>query len=237
MNRPSVVSSGQAVFSLPVWLAIVLLAAIVAGYLMYDLGLARAGFRSTAAAEQIDALEAGNDALRATNKSLSERLAVLETATKVDREAYRQVESELADLQGRILQQQEDIEFYRGIVGEDDGSNLRIQSFQVVAGRREHEYELRLVLAQALRAGRDIAGKIELQLEGNQSGEPISLGLPVLTGEETSLRYNFRYFQDLKVTIALPPGFEPQRARVLVRPRDKGAETVEEFFVWQPENG
>jgi hypothetical protein len=237
MNRPSVISNGRAVFSLPVWAAIVLVTAILSGYLMYDLGLARAGFRSSDAARQIEELSAGNDKLSAANKVLSERVAVLETANKVDQEAYRQIENELAALQSRILQQQEDIEFYRGIVGEDGGSQLRIQSFRVLPGMQEGVYELRLVLAQALRAGRDIRGKVELQLEGSLNGEVQGLGLTELGADETALRYDFRYFQDLKVAIVLPAGFEPQRMQISVRPRDKNAETVEEFFVWQPENG
>ena len=237
MNHPSLVSGGRAIFSLPVWLAIVVMAALLAGYLMYDLGLARAGFRSSEYADQIESLQTGNDELSADNKTLSERVAVLETAAKVDREAYRQVEDELADLQSRILQQQEDIEFYRGIVGEDDGSQLRIQSFRLVPGMREADYVLRLVLAQALRAGRDIRGKVEVQLEGMQRSEPRVLGLQELTGDSAELHYDFRYFQDLKVAISLPPEFMPQRVRVTVKPRDKGGETVEEFFVWRPENG
>ena len=207
---------------------------------MYDLGLSKAGFRSSAAATEIDNLEAQNEELAQANKALSEQVAVLETAAKIDREAYRQVDAQLAELQSRILAQQEDLEFYRGIVGEDDGSAIRIQSFQVLPGMRDDEFELRLVLAQALRASREISGRVQLQLEGLQRSEPLTLDMDELNPELSGLDYRFRYFQDLKADIVLPPDFEPRRVRVQVMPRSrsgKSAKTVEEFFAWQPENG
>jgi len=239
MNRSTVVVGKQAVFGARVWFAIVLVVAVVAGYLMFDLGLSKAGFRSSEAGAKIDALEAENKSLTITNKKLSERVAVLETAVKIDQEAYRQVDGRITELQEKIAVQQEDIEFYRGIVGEDDGSELRIQSFQILSGLGANEFELRLVLAQALRANREIAGKVELQIEGLQRSETVMLGLSELSDGNSALSYGFRYFQDLKAVVSLPADFEPRRVHVVVRPRGQGksAKTVEEFYAWQPENG
>lgn len=240
MNRPAKNINTNQLPGTVIWLAVVLTIASIAGYLMYDLGLSKAGFRSSAAATEIENLEAQNKKLAQANKALSEQIAVLETAAKIDREAYRQVDAQLAELQSRILAQQEDLEFYRGIVGEDDGSAIRIQSFEVMPGMRDGEYELRLVLAQALRASREISGRVELQFEGLQRSEPLALPLGELNPELGTLAYRFRYFQDLKADIVLPPDFEPRRVRVRVMPRSrsgKSAKTVEEFFAWQPENG
>ena len=244
MNRSTVLIGKRSAFGARIWLAVVVIAAAITGYLMYDLGLSKAGFRSSEAAREIGALKADKKALSKANKELSERVAVLETAAKIDKEAYRQVDARIAELQAKIVDQQEDIEFYRGIVGEDDGSELRIQSFQILAGVREQEFELRLVLAQALRASREISGKVELEVEGLQRGENMTLGLADLaqaglTGGADTLSYGFRYFEDLKATITLPADFEPRRVRVIVRPqggRGKSAKTVEEFYAWQPEN-
>lgn len=239
MNRSTVVVGKQAAFGVRIWLAIIVIVAVVTGYLMYDMGLSKAGFRSSEAGARIDALDTENKTLTAANKELSERVAVLETAAKIDKEAYRQVDARIAELQEKITAQQEDIEFYRGIVGEDDGSELRIQSFQIFPGLRDREFELRLVLAQAFRANREIAGKVELQVEGLQRSETVLLGLADLNDGSSSLSYDFRYFQDLKTVVSLPADFEPRRVRVLVQPRGQGksSKTVEEFYAWQPENG
>ena len=237
MNGRSVIVKANPVHRIAIWAAVVVVVAFVSGLLMYDYGLGKAGFNRAAAADEIDALRAANAELEADGKRLRERIAILETAAKIDSEAYRQVDARLAELQSRILKQQEDLEFYRGIIGEDDGSALRIQEFRVTPGLLEQEYELRLVLAQALRGNREISGQVEIALEGLQRSEPAVLALGELGGEGDSLAYSFMYFQDLKTRIRMPAGFEPQRVRVTVRPRGKGAKTVEEFFVWQPQTG
>ncbi|MBT8423176.1 MAG: hypothetical protein HKN56_01915 [Gammaproteobacteria bacterium] len=237
MNRRSNIVKQGSAHTLIIGLAVILVVAFVSGVLMYDFGLSKAGFKSAEAADEIAILRDLNAELQSANKRLSERVAILETAEKVDREAYRQVDSQLAELQSRILAQQEDLEFYRGIIGEDDGSALRIQDFTVSPGLRDQEFELRLVLAQALRSNREISGQVDIALEGLQRSEPAVMRLSELGESAESLKYSFMYFQDLKTLITIPADFEPRRVRVTVRPRSKGAKTVEEFFVWPPQTG
>ncbi|MDP6436026.1 MAG: hypothetical protein QF790_08285 [Gammaproteobacteria bacterium] len=219
-------------------LALLLVAGLIVlgAWLMYELGLNRAGFNRIEAISLRGELDGRNDELQAELKTAREKIAVLETAAKIDREAYDAVEEELIGLQSRIQEQQEDIEFYKGIVNENDGTGLRIQDFKVVQGFGEQEFAVRLVLAQAFRIDRQISGSVEIVVEGLQRGEPARLGLGELatspTGGTGRLNYSFRYFQDLKVALALPPDFVPERVHVIVRPRGKTSKTVEDFFVW-----
>jgi hypothetical protein len=218
---------------------LVLLCALVA-VAMYELGLRQAGFSRIGAIAESAQLEADKHALTKENKALSERVAVLETAAKIDREAYGKVESELSELQNRIQAQQEDIEFYKGIVNENDGTGLRIQDFSVSHGLGEREFDLRLVLAQAFRTTRLVSGQVELVLEGMQSGAPTRLGLDVLrpeAGGGTRMAYSFRYFQDLKAEVVIPADFVPERVHVIVRTKGKKPKTVEEFFIWNVKPG
>ena len=83
---------------------------LLVGLVSYEVGQNRAGFSRIGARESSALLEAQLKDLAKENKSLSEQIAVLETSMKVDSEAYRKVESQLVDLQSRILEQQEDIE-------------------------------------------------------------------------------------------------------------------------------
>jgi len=237
MNRRSIMVKQNPLHGIAIAIAVIAVVAFVSGFLMYDYGLSKAGFNRSAAAEEVASLRSEKAVLETEAKRLSERIAVLETAAKVDREAYRQVDAQLAELQNRILDQQEDIEFYRGIIGEDDGSALRIQDFRVTTGLREQEFELRLVLAQALRSNREISGEVDIVLEGLQRSEPAELALSELGGTANTLKYAFMYFQDLKTMIRMPAGFEPERVRITVRPRGTGAKTVEEIFVWQLQTG
>jgi len=217
-------------------------AALIGIVLAYEFGLSRAGFSRVEALKATTELEERNQQLQQQNKEFSERVAILETAEKVDKEAYSQVEIRLQELQGQILQQQEDIEFYKGIVNENDGTGLRIQDFQVSAGVGPGRYELRLVLAQAFRSTRQVAGKVEMVVEGMRDGEVARLGLSELAdpaaGESpASLDYAFKYFQDMKAEVVLPAGFEPERIRVVVRPKGNSSKTVEDIFVWEEKAG
>lgn len=237
MPQAKVVVGQSGWLSLPFIAAFAAVLALVVGYFAYDAGLDRAGFKRQEAAAAVAELERSSAELVAENKRLSERVAVLETASVVDQEAYKQVEAQLVELQSKILAQQEDIEFYRGIVNEDDGTLLRIQDFAVRVGRQPRAYELQLVLAQALRTKGEVSGSIRLAVEGQTGGTPQRLELGELGGAADTLSYSFRYFQDLKATVTLPEGFAPERVHVRVRPKGKGSKTVEEFFAWQVDSG
>ncbi|MDP7418997.1 MAG: hypothetical protein QF483_03850 [Gammaproteobacteria bacterium] len=241
MSRNKVVVTNQSLLKNKMALLLVVGLVLLGAWLMYELGLSRAGFNRIEAIGLRGELDERNDELQAELKSAREKIAVLETATKIDREAYGMVEEELIALQSRIQEQQEDIEFYKGIVNENDGTGLRIQDFEVLQGFGEHEFAVRLVLAQAFRIDRQISGSVEIVVEGLQRGEPARLGLGELatspTGAAGRLNYSFRYFQDLKVALSLPPDFAPERVHVIVRPRGKTSKTVEDFFVWDVKPG
>ncbi len=236
MQRPSKRQRGAGLPLVPAVVAGAVVLLLIGGYLMYDFGLSRAGYLRSVNADKMAALRKDAKALRKENKQLSERIAVLETAALVDREAYRQVEEELVAMQSRILQQQEDIEFYRGIVGDGDDSQLRLQDFRLV-GLGERAYEVRLVLAQALRSNREVTGTIRIAVAGARNGQSLVLPYADLSGGAERLSYEFRYFQELRAVLTLPAGFEPNEIRVTLKPKGKGAKTVEESFAWRPEKG
>ena len=238
MSRKVVVTSQSQQSRYILWSGIASLVLLV-GLVSYELGQNRAGFSRIDAQENVTNLEAENTKLARENKKLSEHIAVLETSVKVDREAYRKVETQLVDLQSRILEQQEDIEFYKGIVNENDGTGLRIQDFQISQGLGEREFDLRLVLAQAFRSTRLVSGQVEMVVEGMQEGEPVRLPLDDLVADSDSakLSYSFRYFQDLKADVVIPPDFVPERVHVIVRFKGKNSKTVEDFFVWNVKQG
>lgn len=238
MSRKVVVTSQSQRSRYILWSGIASLVLLV-GLVSYEFGQNRAGFSRIDAQENVTNLEAENNKLVRENKKLSAHIAVLETSVKVDREAYRKVETQLIDLQSRILEQQEDIEFYKGIVNENDGTGLRIQDFQISQGLGEREFDLRLVLAQAFRSTKLVSGQVEMVVEGMQEGEPVRLPLADLVADSDSgkLSYSFRYFQDLKADVVIPPDFVPERVHVIVRFKGKNSKTVEDFFVWNVKQG
>ena len=239
MNRSNLVITRASLLRRRLLSAGLVLIVFGGAWFMYEFGLSRAGFSHFESLQKRNLIATENRELAARNKELSERVAVLEMAAKVDREAYGVVEAELITLQARILEQQEDIEFYKGIVNENDGTGLRIQDFQVSRGIGEREYDLQLVLAQAFRSDRKVSGKVSVVIEGVRRGKAARLDLNELGAEGASkpLRYSFRYFQDLKAAVVLPEDFTPERVHVIVKSAGKTSKTVEEFFIWDIKAG
>ena len=213
---------------------------IGAGFGLYVAGQSRAGFNRIQAVRQLAALRDELSEQEANNHALRAKIAMLDTAAKIDSEAYRRVEAALVDLQTKILDQQEDIAFYRGIVSPDDTAGLRIQNFSLSRAIGPQTFNMQLVLAQAFRSGRQVAGHVELSVDGMRQGEAVRLGLRDLLADEappSRLNFSFRYFQDLTVELVLPRGFAPQRVIVRITPEGKSAKTVEESFDWVVKSG
>ena len=102
---------------------------------------------------------------------LKEEITLLETHRDIDREAYKEVEESLLTLQAKIQEQQDAIAFYRGIVSPADGNKgLRVQDLKLTRGKDEREFNLRLVLVQAMKHDRKVSGDVNLSVQGSQDG-------------------------------------------------------------------
>ena len=159
-----------------IFVAVILGCAALGLWVVYELGQIRAGHNGFEARREYGELESRLKELSAENNDLKRQIALLETSRKIDQEAYAQVESELAGLQQEILAQGEDLEFYKGIVAEQP-PGLRIQDMELLPGSDPASYQLRLVLAQSMRATQRISGSVEFDFEGERDGQPAKLGL------------------------------------------------------------
>jgi len=205
----------------------------------YELGQRRAGYNSRAAQESRSRIETELKADQNENRNLREQLVLLETSAKIDSEAYRRVENELAGLQAEILSLQEDLAFYRGIVA-DQETGVRIQDLELLRGENELSYSMHLVLAQAIGADRRVSGFVEFNVHGTRDGESLTLDLGDMVGPSGGKRrldFAFRYFQNLQADLILPEGFAPARVSVKLTPQGKSAKPVEKSFDWSVEVG
>jgi hypothetical protein len=239
MESRNIVVSKEGVYIRRFILVAIICTAAVVAALMYEFGLSRAGFSRVDAVATRTRLEYENLQLTRLNKQLSEKLAILETSTKIDRESYKNVEKELTDLQSRILEQEEDIEFYKGIFDDHNGIGLRIQDFVISPGSKTNEFNLQLMLAQAFRTDAEVSGHVEMTLVGQRNGQQVRLKLEELAipTADAKMGYSFRYFQNLTTEVAIPAGFTPEQVHVIVHLRGAGSKTVEDFFVWKVKQG
>ncbi len=219
---------------------LILVVAAVGGYLVYEFGRIQAGYDLVDAASERRAYQQRIDTLDDEISTLKEQVAMLETHREIDREAYREVEASLTELQAKIQEQRDAIAFYRGIVSPADGNKgLRVQDLKLTRGKSEREYHIRLVLVQALKHDRKVSGDVNLSIEGDLDGVERTFSYAELRPEEgeAAWAFSFRYFQDFDRQVVLPDGFTPQRVRVEVQSKTRSISSIEESFAWTASQG
>ena len=213
---------------------------VVSGYLVFEFGRIKAGYDIVEAGDIRQAYEDHIMALDDQIVELKQEVALLETNRQVDRESYREVEESLSTLQAKIQEQRDAIAFYRGIVSPSDGnSGLRVQDLKLTRGKEEREFNLRLVLVQAMKHDRKVSGDVNLSVAGVQGGVETSYALAQLLPENSDSKwaFSFRYFQNFDRQLVLPDGFTPERITVEVRSRTRSISSIEESFAWSTSQG
>lgn len=215
--------------------AAIVVAVLVGGYLLFELGRLQADYNIVDAIAEKQQLFGVIDGLEDEIAGLKQEIALLETHREVDAEAYKVVEANLADLQRKIQEQSEAISFYRGIVSpKDGGRGLRVQDLKLTRGKDDRHYNVRLVLVQVMQHDRSVSGEVDFSLEGAQNGVTTTYRLEQLIAEDesSSWPFAFRYFQDFDRELVLPDGFEPEKVNIEVISRTKSIASVKRSFDW-----
>jgi hypothetical protein len=220
------------------WVAVVaavVAVALVAGWVGFGYGQRTAGHYAAANAASQAAIEGQVDQLKGENERLNAKVAELEMARRLDRDAYGAIERTLGDLQSRLARQGDDLAFYRSIVSPEDGiQGLRIQRFDVMPGAAPREYRLKLTLVQAMRHESIVSGLAQVTLAGMQGDvmRQYSIG-ELLDQPRAQLPFSFRYFQTLEQSVTLPEGFEPYEADVRLQSNKLRGGPVQQAFPWK----
>jgi hypothetical protein len=215
----------------------VLVVLIVAGttaWIAFRMGQRSAGHDAAAEGEQRSALQDHLDKVEYENQTLHARVAELEMARRLDRDAYGQIERTLGDLQSQLARQGDDLAFYRSIVSPADGvQGLRIQRLDVQAGAKPREYTVRLTLVQAMRHESVVSGLAQITINGMRGEVPTKYTLGELVGTpRAQLPFSLRYFQTLEQRVELPDGFDPYEVDVRLQ-SSKVTGPIEQTFQWK----
>jgi len=215
-------------------LAAVLAAGLLSAY-AYNRGQASAGLDAAQVALERRALISRAERLEKQNARLNAKVAELEMARNLDREAYGQVERTLGELQSQLSRKSDDLAFYKSIVSPEDGvQGLRIHRFEVQPGAEPREFVLKLTLVQAMRHDSVATGLADLVLHGTEGGRPARHSVGELLGQpKAQLPFSFRYFQTLEQAVTLPEGFDAFEVEVQVR-SGKLRTPLQQSYAWQP---
>lgn len=172
--------------------------------------------------------------LQTENENLRRQLSLMKAAGRVDSEAYGRVSREIDDLHSQIVELNEELAFYRGIMAPSEGqTGLQVQTVQIEPGDGDRVYRVRLVLVQMGRQERRISGSVRVAVVS--AGGAVRVPLQAPEDEAQDLQFAFRYFQILEGEVVLPEGFQPERLDVHLDPAGKGQEDVDLTFPWQTE--
>lgn len=212
-------------------------AALIAAGILYsafELGRYDAGFRVVDSVR--GALSAGRRirSLEAENENQRRQLEAAETARRVDREGYAQVERSLGDMQSQIARLNQDLSFYRGLVQPESLIHVKVQQMQIVPDGTTGQYHLKFVLMQTGKPDKEVAGNAAVTIDGLLGGKPLSLSYAqVSPNHRVSLAYSFKYFQEYNEPVDLPAGFEPTRVGVEIHNGRDANHSFRQAFVWK----
>lgn len=208
--------------------------AILLIYATYEWGRFDGGYSVLATMQERRDHAAQVEALERENAQLRTQVTAADTARRVERQSYADVERSLSELQATVQQQRDELQFYRGIVAPEDGvGGLRIQRLDIFPGVGDGRYKLRLVLMQSMRQDVVSNGSVSIEFEGSRGNQPVRLTLAQLGGktrDSGDVAFSFRYFQNIEQDIELPDGFEPKAVDVEVKASRQ--QPVKQSFPW-----
>jgi hypothetical protein len=214
------------------WGAVLLSVAVL--YAAFEFGRYEGGFRvvdsvrgALSASRRIRSLEAQNENQR-------RQLEAAETARRVDREGYAQVERSLGEMQSQIARLNQDLSFYRGLVQPESLIHVKVQQMQILPDGPPGQYHLKFVLMQTGKPDKEVTGNAAITLDGLVQGKPMSLAYAqVSPNHRASLAYSLKYFQEYNEPIQLPVGFEPTRVGIEIHSGRDINHSFRQAFVWK----
>ena len=155
----------------------------------------------------------------------------------MDHAARSQVQQNLETVQGKVLNLQEELQFYKGIVSPSAGEEgIRVQSLKFTSGGAPRLYHYHLVLVQVRTREFRVSGSVDVKIYGAAEGKPLILEARNLAPKGSPpLTFAFQYFENLEGDAIFPDGFQPGRVEVTVL--ENGHDPVRQNFDWQSING
>lgn len=220
-------------------LALLVAAALLALCLVYELGRYQAGQAARRANAQRDALMQQIQQLQDTQRQLRVQLAAADEGRVAQLRERAEVAKTIGDLQAQVARQQQQVEFYRGMMpqtGVDATTTVRVQQFHIAALKGAQQYALRFVLNRLVKPEETFSGTVGITIDGTRKASAASLNLGTLSGGKRAvLPVSFRYYSQIEQDITLPADFKPERVTLEVRPARAGMAPYRQTFAWNVE--
>jgi hypothetical protein len=213
------------------------LAALTVGalllYAAFEYGRSVAGYSAFSSLKQRQALASRVDELTREVGGLQRRVAAGTVTRQVDQEAQSETQSMIGELQAELARQQQELEFYRGLVEEKFGSgSLKVQELSI-KDEGDGRYTIAVTLVQTATRDAVASGSMTLAISGSRGGSLAELRLRDVSVEGNErVEFKVRYFTTVDVAVRLPDGFKPAAVQLEYRSNRSGPEPVRQSFPW-----
>ena len=215
------------------WLALLLLAGSMA--MFFYLGEGYQDFQLERLQLERETLLSQIAELETRNHNLVQKNAHLLGGSKIERGAYELANQELVRLQQQLLEQKEELAFYRGIVSPNDAElGVNLQTFEVRKKNNQNQFSYKMILTKNGKSTIKVRGDTSILIRGEKEGDVSVMNISDLALEKSppNTKFAFRYFQVFEGDIALPDGFKPFEVEIGIKPTTKKVESFSETISW-----
>ena len=172
--------------------------------------------------------------MRSERESLEFEIARLRRGEDINRQTREDNHQQLVILQSEIAALNQELEFYRDIVGAaevNSGPKVKGLQFKTLVGDGRFSY--RLVLTYVDKDDRLAEGKLNIGFRGEFEGQRKALTFSdVIESGPDSLSFKFKHFRLFEGTIKMPQGFVPHQIQVAVRNKRSSKGSFSEMYDW-----
>lgn len=159
--------------------------------------------------------------LQKENQTLHKQVVGLTRSLQVYEVATHSLQNTLAEREEKINGLRADLTFYSHLIGGgSQHQGLRVQDVHLTRVGQSRAWNITVTLTHNVRRGSEVKGAVSISVEGILKGHLIRLDWAKLGGKasQDGLGFNFRYFQQVRGTLMLPPDFVPNRLRIEAKP-------------------
>lgn len=167
---------------------------------------------------------------------LRRRVLVTESSNAVDKQTQQEVHQTVLDLNARIGKLENELHFYQRVMApEKADQGLRIDRFDIKPTDNPRVFDYQLVITQVTDNNSFIEGRVLVSLVGSR-GQTLNVTLPLKDVspevDELSVRFRFRFFQNVVGQIHLPEDFIPEKVQIILQSIGNKAMRIETEFDW-----
>lgn len=208
---------------------------VVFGWLTFDYGVRQGLETKVEVVNERDELQQQLSKSTHLVRSMRREVAELKLGGQIDSKATEEVRVTVEELQQQIAELKEETRFYKGVMLPNvEEKGLRIERLDMRPSNGLNKYKLNLLLTQIVEKHEYVQGRVKINLVGREDDGEKQYSLTDLSvANKDSIRFRFRYFQNISSELVVPEGFEPSKIMIVAQSSGQNSQRLEKKFDWQ----